>query len=350
MLYTTDDFEFSRIPAPLISWYRANKRDLQWRENADPYRVWVSEIMLQQTRVEAVKEYYARFLKALPTVYELAECSEELLMKLWEGLGYYSRARNLQKTAKIIVEKYNGKFPETKAELLALPGIGEYTAGAISSIALYKREPAVDGNVFRVISRLSENPTDISEPKYRGYLTEKLREVYPKEGVACSDFTQSLMELGAMVCKPLSPECDICPLADICRSKLHGRQENYPVLPEKKGKRREQVCVLMISTPNGVAIRKRETGVLKGMNEFPSFVGLTAEAGLECLGVTDFTIVKTAKASHIFTHIAWDMEIVLVKAEKVDLPTYTLSEIKEKVSLPTAFRQCLKIFDGIEEI
>ena len=347
MLYKTDDFEFSRIPAPLISWYRLNKRDLQWRENADPYRVWVSEIMLQQTRVEAVKEYYARFLNSLPTVYALAECSEELLMKLWEGLGYYSRARNLQKTAKIIVSQYGGKFPESKAELLALPGIGEYTAGAISSIALYKREPAVDGNVFRVISRLSENPTDISEPKYRGYLTEKLREVYPEEGVACSDFTQSLMELGAMVCKPLSPECGVCPLADICLSKLHGTQDRYPVLPEKKGKRREQVCVLMISTPSGVAIRKRESGVLKGMNEFPSFIGISAEEGLKRLGVYEFEVVKTAKASHVFTHISWDMEVVLVKAEKVDLPTYTLAEIEEKVSLPTAFRQCLKVFEGI---
>ena len=350
MLHETDDFEFDRIPAPLISWYRANKRDLQWRENADPYRVWVSEIMLQQTRVEAVKEYYARFLSALPTVQALAECSEELLMKLWEGLGYYSRARNLQKTAKIVVEVYGGKFPQTKAELLKLPGIGEYTAGAIASIALYKREPAVDGNVFRVISRLSENPTDISEPKYRAYLTEKLREVYPEEGVACSDFTQALMELGAMVCKPQSPECGVCPLAEICRSNRNGTQDKYPVLPEKKQKRREQVCVLLISTPSGVAIRKREEGVLKGMYEFPSFIGVSAQEGLERLGVTDFTVVKTAKATHIFTHIAWDMRITLVKAQKVDLPTYSLAEIQEKISLPTAFRQCLKIFDGVEGV
>ena len=231
-----------------------------------------------------------------------------------------------------------------------MPGIGEYTAGAIASIALYKREPAVDGNVFRVISRLSENPTDISEPKYRPYLTEKLREVYPEEGVACSDFTQALMELGAMVCKPQTPECSVCPLFEICLSRQNGTQENFPVLPKKKEKRREQVCVLLISTPNGIAIRKREDGVLKGMYEFPSFIGLTAGEGLKRLGVCDFTVVKTAKATHIFTHIAWDMRITVVKADAVALPTYTLKELKEKISLPTAFRQCLKVLDGVEGV
>ena len=345
MLFTTDDFDFSRIPAPLIKWYQENKRDLLWRENADPYRVWVSEIMLQQTRVEAVKEYYARFLKTLPDVFALAECSEELLLKLWEGLGYYSRARNLQKTAKVIVEKYGGKFPQTKAELLKLHGIGEYTAGAIASIALYKREPAVDGNVFRVISRLTQNPTDISEPKYRGYLTEKLREVYPPEGVLCSDFTQALMELGAMVCKPQTPECNVCPLAEICLSKAHGSQDNFPVLPEKKAKRREQVCVLLIQTPSGIAIRKRKDGVLKGMYEFPSFIDVTAEQALKELGVSSFQLVKKSKATHVFTHIVWDMQISLIKTDAIDLPTYSLMELKEKISLPTAFRQCLKVFD-----
>ena len=340
-----EHFDFHQIVMPLLLWYRENKRDLPWRENPTPYRVWVSEIMLQQTRVEAVKEYYLRFMQALPTVQDLAECEEEKLLKLWEGLGYYSRARNLQKTAKVIVEKYGGKFPQTKAELLKLHGIGEYTAGAIASIALYKREPAVDGNVFRVISRLTQNPTDISEPKYRGYLTEKLREVYPPEGALCSDFTQALMELGAMVCKPQNPECSVCPLSEICLSKAHGNQEKFPVLPEKKAKRREQVCVLLISTPSGIAIRKRQDGVLKGMYEFPSFVGVTAEEGLRELGISKFKLIKTAKATHIFTHIVWDMRVSLVETEKVDLPTYPLEEIKEKISLPTAFRQCLKVFD-----
>lgn len=345
MLYKTDDYPFHLIPAPLLSWYRENKRDLPWRENNDPYRVWVSEIMLQQTRVEAAKEYYLRFLKELPTVFDLARCPEEKLLKLWEGLGYYSRARNLQKAAVEIVEKYGGEFPKTLKELRSLPGVGDYTAGAIASIALYMRAPAVDGNVFRVISRLTQNPTEISEPKYRGYLTEKLREVYPPEGVLCSDFTQALMELGAMVCKPQSPECSVCPLSEICLSRMNGTQEKYPVLPEKKAKRREQVCVLLIHTPDGIAIRRRETGVLKGMYEFPSFVGLTTEQALNELGVSSYKLVKTSKATHIFTHIVWDMQISLVETEKIGMPTYSFSEIKEKISLPTAFRQCLKVFD-----
>ncbi|MBR2442211.1 MAG: A/G-specific adenine glycosylase [Clostridia bacterium] len=175
-------FDFQLIPAPLLSWYGENKRDLPWRKEPTPYRVWVSEIMLQQTRVEAVKEYYARFMQALPTVEDLAKCEEEKLLKLWEGLGYYSRARNLQKTAKIISAQYNGEFPRDIRELTALPGIGSYTAGAIASIAFGMPAPAVDGNVFRVASRLEENPTPISDPKYRKYLEETLVKFIPRQG------------------------------------------------------------------------------------------------------------------------------------------------------------------------
>jgi len=344
MLIKTDDFDFERIPAPLLSWYQENKRDLPWRLNADPYRVWVSEIMLQQTRVDAVIEYYNRFLRELPTVWDLANCEEERLLKLWEGLGYYSRARNLQKTAKTVVEKYGGIFPKTIKELRELSGIGEYTAGAISSIAHYQREPAVDGNVFRVISRLTQNPTPIDEPAYKKYLTEKLREIYPETGVACSEFTQSLMELGALICKPQSPDCARCPLQEICLSFKHKTQENFPVLPEKKAKRREQVCVLMISTPGGVAIRKRESGVLKGMNEFPSFVGLNFETALEKAGVGEYKLVKTQKFTHIFTHIVWEMTAYWIDTEKSGFDCYSLDEIEQNVSLPTAFKQCLEIF------
>ena len=344
MLIKTDDYPFHQIPAPLLSWYRENKRDLPWRLNADPYRVWVSEIMLQQTRVEAAKEYYLRFLNELPTVFDLAACEEERLMKLWEGLGYYSRARNLQKTAKIVVDSYGGIFPKTVKELRSLPGIGEYTAGAIASIAYYEREPAVDGNVFRVLSRLTENPTDISEPKYRGYLTEVLREIYPENGGACSEFTQSLMELGALICKPQSPDCDICPMKGICRVFEHGTQDKFPVLPEKKETRREQVCVLMLLTPNGLAVRKRESGVLKGMNEFPSFVGLNVEESLKQIGISEYKIIRTRKFSHIFTHIVWEMTAYLVKTDFAPFDCYSLAEIEEKVSLPTAFKQCLGIF------
>jgi A/G-specific adenine glycosylase len=341
-----EKFEFQRILTPLLCWYRANKRDLPWRENPTPYHVCVSEIMLQQTRVEAVKEYYARFISALPTVEDLATCEEEKLLKLWEGLGYYSRARNLQKLAKTLVNEYDGIFPDDVERLKTLSGVGSYTAGAIASIAFGKREPAVDGNVLRVVSRLTTNPTPISDTKYRKYLERALKEIYPPEGDDCSAFTQSLFELGALVCKPQNPDCEACPLKSICESYRHGTQGEYPVLPEKKVKRREQVCVLVVSTPDGIAINKRTAGVLKGMNEFPSFVGKTLEESAKELKIERFELIKSKKYTHIFTHIVWEMAAYLIKTEKVGLPCYSRSEIEEKVSLPTAFKQCLSILDG----
>lgn len=342
-------FDFQLIPAPLLSWYGENKRDLPWRKEPTPYRVWVSEIMLQQTRVEAVKEYYARFMQALPTVEDLAKCEEEKLLKLWEGLGYYSRARNLQKTAKIISAQYNGEFPRDIRELTALPGIGSYTAGAIASIAFGMPAPAVDGNVFRVASRLEENPTPISDPKYRKYLEETLVKIYPKTGKDCSAFTQSLFELGALVCKPKSPDCKACPLAGLCRANAHGTQTAFPVIPAKKPKREEKVYAFLIQTPQGFCIRRRETGVLKGLNEFPSqavFDGETPENILNEWGIYEFTEVKRKRYTHIFTHIRWDIDCIWIRTGDAPFDTYSLEEIKETISLPTAFRQCLGILHG----
>ena len=218
--------------------------------------------MLQQTRVEAARGYFERFVKALPTVQDLASCDEDVLMKLWEGLGYYSRARNLQKAAKQIVEEYGGQFPSDVRELQKLAGVGAYTAGAIASIAFGKRTPAVDGNVFRVISRLTENPTPIDEPAFRPYLEEKLGAVYPEEGEDCVDFTQSLMELGALLCTPTSPSCAECPLAEICRAKKSGRQTDFPVKKAKPQKRVQRLYVFLIEGADGVWVRKREGGVL----------------------------------------------------------------------------------------
>ena len=341
-----DLFDFQRIPAPLLSWYRANKRTLPWRENPTPYRVWVSEIMLQQTRVEAVKEYYARFIRELPTVEALAACEEEKLLKLWEGLGYYSRARNLQKAAKLLVSVYGGEFPSDIESLKSLPGVGSYTAGAIASIAFGKRVAAVDGNVFRVAARLEENPTPIDKPAYRKYLEETLSAVYPEEGKACAEFTQSLFELGALVCKPQSPDCPSCPLNSLCRANQKGTQALFPVMPEKRGKRQERVGVFLIETPSGFCIRRREEGVLKGMSEFPSALlseGETPEKILNEWGMSAFTEVKRKKYVHIFTHIRWDIECVWVRAEDAPFDTYALDEIEESISLPTAFKQCLGI-------
>lgn len=338
-------FDFRLIPAPLLLWYGRNKRDLPWRENPTPYAVWVSEIMLQQTRVEAVKEYYLRFMKELPTVEALAECEEEKLLKLWEGLGYYSRVRNMQKTAKLLTAYYDGKFPSDVASLRDLPGIGSYTAGAIASIAYGQPAPAVDGNVFRVASRLEENPSEIADPKYRKYLEEELLKAYPKPGRACADFTQSLFEVGALLCKPKNPDCENCPLNTLCLARKHGAQASYPVKKAKKEKRREQVLVFLIETPQGFCIRRREEGVLKGMNEFPSkviFGGENVESVLNEWGVYEFTEVNRQNFVHIFTHIRWDIVCVHVRTDSAPFDAYTLKEIAESVSLPTAFKQCLK--------
>ena len=346
MIQKTDDFPFALIPAPLLAWYRENKRVLPWRENPTPYMVWVSEIMLQQTRVEAAREYYLRFLKELPTVQDLAACEEEKLLKLWEGLGYYSRVRNMQKAPIVLCKRFGGEFPADEKQLKSLPGIGEYTAGAILSIAFGLPVPAVDGNVFRVLSRLTENPTDISQPLYRAYLQEKLAAIYPEDGEGCSDFTQSLMELGALICKPLSPDCDKCPLGGICLARRHGTQSAFPVLPAKKEKRSEKVFVFVIETPSGIAVRKRESGVLKGMNEFPSRIaelGDTPERALKEWGVSPYTIVREKRYTHVFTHIRWEMDCFLVRAETAPFPVYSIEEIERSVSLPTAFRQCMEI-------
>ncbi|MBQ9714235.1 MAG: A/G-specific adenine glycosylase [Clostridia bacterium] len=349
----TNEFAFHRIPAPLLSWYNAYKRDLPWRKEPTPYRVWVSEIMLQQTRVEAVKEYYRRFMEQLPTVEALAACEEEKLLKLWEGLGYYSRVRNLQKAAKKIVVEYDGKFPVTLAELKSLPGVGSYTAGAIASIAYGMPCAAVDGNVFRVAARLEENPTVISDPKYRRYLEEKISAIYPPAGRACADFTQSLFELGALICKPQNPDCAACPLRDLCRAYAHGTQAEYPVLPKKAAKRQENVYAFLIETPQGICIRRREEGVLRGMNEIPSVIvadsGETAENILNEWGMYEFKEVKRQKYTHIFTHIRWDITCVWVRTEYAPFDAYTLEEIEETVSLPTAFKQCFAILKDKNE-
>ena len=343
-MQNTPKFDFQRIPAPLLLWYETHKRDLPWRKNPTPYEVWVSEIMLQQTRVEAVKEYYIRFMNELPTVEDLAACSEEKLLKLWEGLGYYSRARNLQKAAKQIVNIYGGEFPKTKAELQNLAGVGSYTAGAIASIAYGLPVAAVDGNVFRVASRLEENPTPISELKYRRYLEDSLSAVYPETKKGCADFTQSLFELGALICKPRNPDCENCPLKGLCKAYQKGTQALYPVLPQKKEKRQEKVYVFLIQTPQGFCIRRREEGVLKGMNEFPSAViwdGETPKNILNEWGMYEFTEVKREKYVHIFTHIRWDITCVWVQTEYAPFDAYTLDEIEKSISLPTAFKQCL---------
>jgi len=334
-----------QIPAPLLSWYRAHKRALPWRENPTPYAVWVSEIMLQQTRVEAVKEYYLRFMRALPNIEALASCEEEKLLKLWEGLGYYSRVRNMQKAAQQIVAFYDGELPSETEALKRLSGIGDYTAGAISSIAFGKRAAAVDGNVLRVVARWTENATPINDAAWKKRLEKELSEAYPDEGKACSEFTQSLFELGALVCKPQNPDCKACPMRPYCSAFKNGTQLRFPVMPEKRAKRVEDVFVFLIETREGFCLRRRENGVLKGMNEFPSKVvgGESAEEVLNSWGIFDFEEIKRKAYVHIFTHIRWNITCVWVRTDVAPFDTYGLDEIEETVSLPTAFKQCLGI-------
>lgn len=313
----------SALPSRLLPWYDENKRDLPWRKNCSAYKTWVSEIMLQQTRVEAGKAYFERFVRELPSIYDLASCSEEKLMKLWEGLGYYNRARNLQKTAKIVVERYGGVFPQTKEELEKLPGIGAYTAGAISSIAFDQKEPAVDGNVVRVLARLTED----FFIERKEYFFKLLKPIYPDRA---GDFTQSLMELGATVCLPNgAPLCHACPMRDLCIAKKHGTIDLLPVLPKKKEREKKKIYVYCIETPKGFALRKRTEGVLKGMWEYPSFEEEQHFEG---------ELIGTKTHTHIFTHIEWDMTCYYLKADSAPFECFSREVIDKEISLPSAFR------------
>ena len=340
----TDDRQVPRllkkIVQPLLDWYDANARILPWREQPEPYRVWLSEIMLQQTRVEAVKPYFERFLAALPTIRSLAEAPEDRLMKLWEGLGYYNRARNLQKAARMILERHNGIFPSDFEEILALPGIGEYTAGAISSIAFGKPEPAVDGNVLRVMSRLLESAEDIAQPAVKANITHALKQIYPEQ--RCGDFTQSLMELGATVCLPNGdPKCTECPLARLCLARRNGTVSELPVKAPKKARKQEKRTVLLIFCGNRIAIRRRDgKGLLAGLYEFPNREGfLSGEQIREWLN-TEAEMIPSANAVHIFSHIEWHMQGVLVRV-KEELPEFRWVDrelLKREISLPSAFK------------
>lgn len=330
---------------PLLDWYDRNARILPWRENAEPYRVWVSEIMLQQTRVEAVKPYFERFLQRLPSIQSLAEVSEPELLKLWEGLGYYARVRNLQKAAKMICERFGGVFPERYEDILSLPGIGEYTAGAISSISFGKPVPAVDGNVLRVITRLTENAHDIADPKLKEQMRGALAAIYPEE--RCGDFTQSLMELGAVVCTPNGiPKCAACPLNGLCQANLHQTQALYPVQAKKAPRKQQQKTVLLLHYQDTIAVRKRAPGgLLGGLWEFPNLEGAPnpdeIEQWLKDHGIFTESITKATGKTHIFTHVEWNMDCYSIRC-KTDNDAFlwvTREELENSIALPTAFKK-----------
>ncbi len=320
------DFNLQILIEPLLNWFAGHARVLPWREEPTPYRVWVSEIMLQQTRVEAVKPYFERFTKRLPDVKALAECPEDELLKLWEGLGYYNRVRNMQKAAIQVMEAYGGKLPADYEELLKLKGIGSYTAGAIVSIAYQIPVPAVDGNVFRILTRVSADDTDIMKPSFRTLLEKELREVM--QGMEMPGaFNQALMELGATVCVPNgAPLCEQCPWNSLCLARKEERIAELPVKTKAKARRIEKRTVLVIRDNDKVAIRKRpEKGLLAGLYELPNVEGRYSQDEIVHLvkemQLSPIRVQKLENAKHIFSHIEWQMEGYAILVEEAGFDT-----------------------------
>lgn len=340
------------IIAPLLDWYRKNKRQLPWRDKNNAYYTWISEIMLQQTRVEAVKPYFRRFTDELPDIPSLAQCPEEKLLKLWEGLGYYNRARNMQEAAKTIVQRYNGKIPEDFQEILSLKGIGSYTAGAIASIAYGIPVPAVDGNVLRVITRLTEDNSDIMKQSVKKKIETALMEIMPADSPG--DFNQALMELGAVICVPNgSPKCEECPVSRFCQACKHSTQEHFPVKAAKKARSIEEKTVFVIQDGAYTAIRKRpKKGLLAGLYELPNTPGhLSREEALayvENMGLDPLYIEELQNAKHIFSHIEWQMTAYRIRVsslEKTQKERLIFADRKQASStyaIPSAFGAYVK--------
>lgn len=333
----------SKIVQPLLNWYDSNKRDLPWRHNPTPYRVWISEIMLQQTRVDPVIPYYLRFMEMFPSVEALAAAPEDLVMKHWEGLGYYSRARNLQKAAKAIVEA--GAFPKDFDGWLKLPGIGDYTAGAICSIALGAPTPAVDGNVLRVLSRVLGSKEDIASNAVKKEFTEALRFVYP-DGKT-SEFTQSLMELGATVCLPNGePHCETCPLNRLCYAFENHLIDQIPFKAPKKKRKIEKRTILILRHNNKVALNRRaDKGLLAKMWEFPNLEGHLSEDHISEIFKNNalFKIESIGYSTHIFSHIEWHMlgYFIDVNEATEQYKWVTLSNLLDEIAIPSAYRYYL---------
>ncbi|MBR2591069.1 MAG: A/G-specific adenine glycosylase [Clostridia bacterium] len=335
------------IAQPLVRWYQDNKRMLPWRQDKDPYHVWVSEIMLQQTRIEAVCEHYYAFMQALPAVSELAAVEEEKLLKLWEGLGYYSRARNLKKAAQVIMEEYGGIFPRTYAQLVKLPGIGQYTAGAIASICFNERVPAVDGNVLRVLARVRADDKNVLLPETKKSAEALIAAIIPEEA---GDFNEGIMELGETICLPNAlPLCNKCPIQGQCKAYAESLTAELPVRIKTTTRKKVQKTVLIFESESGeIAIEKRESkGLLAGLYALPNTDSFLSEAQIKAfsreqgLKAKDITFCKDTK--HLFTHIEWNMKVYRVKvADKNTHYTWcTAEDLRDTYALPTAFSKCL---------
>jgi A/G-specific adenine glycosylase len=342
---------YQEIFTKIADFYKKEGRALPWRRNNDPYRIWLSEIMLQQTRVEAVIPYYNRFLERFPTVRDLAECEEDALLKEWEGLGYYSRARNLHRAARTVCEQYGGVFPNSYEALLALPGVGEYTAGAIGSIAFGLPTAAVDGNVLRIYARLFADERDVTDARVKRDITKELCAVYPAGKVA-GELTQGFMEIGQRFCLPNgAPLCRACPLFSLCRVGQDGGHESIPCRAPKKPRKILSKTVLLLHVTDGSGsrflLRKRpKDGLLGGLWEFPNVDGtLTEEDAMraaEQLGAQPIGALKTADAKHIFTHLEWHMTGMFVECLTVPEGESTrlasAEEIQSVYPIASAFR------------
>lgn len=341
-------FNWLDIKIPLLEWYHENHRKLPWRETKNPYYIWLSEIMLQQTRVEAVKGYYDRFLKEVPDIDALSRISEERLLKLWEGLGYYNRARNLKKAAIVIMEDYGGCFPPDYDDVLKLPGIGEYTAGAICSICFEQPTPAVDGNVLRVVMRVLDCYNNIDDIKTKRQVREWLSELY-KEG-ECGVLTQALMELGAMICIPNGmPKCIDCPLQKMC---VAYKKETYNLLPVrnvKKKRKIEEKTVFILHDGDEYGIQKRQDkGLLANMWEFyHADIKMDKQQAIDFISEQGFepvAIEKEIPYTHIFSHVEWRMTAYYIacKNKKQELVWTRKEAFDTTYALPTAFKVFLE--------
>ena len=340
------EFDLNQLTEPLLSWFSDHARILPWREDVTPYRVWVSEIMLQQTRVEAVKPYFDRFIGELPTIQALAECPEEKLLKLWEGLGYYNRVRNMKLAAGTVMEEYGGKLPADYEELKKLKGIGHYTAGAIASIAYGIETPAVDGNVLRVITRVTMDESDITKQSVKTEMEKRLEQVIPKGRAGA--YNQALMELGATVCLPNGqPLCGGCPWNRFCLAKAENIIDKIPVKSRAKPRRIEKRTVLVIRDGERFVLQKRPNkGLLAGMYEFPNEEGtLSREEALAIVDEMDLVpvhIQKLSDAKHIFSHVEWHMtgyaiRVAALEEAKDQLLFVEPEDTKERYPIPSAF-------------
>jgi A/G-specific adenine glycosylase len=353
-----DNYDLKQLIEPLQKWFRGNARVLPWRENPMAYYVWISEIMLQQTRVEAVKPYFDRFIRELPDVKSLAECPEDKLLKLWEGLGYYNRVRNLKIAANQILDDYDGIIPAEYDELLKLKGIGNYTAGAIASIAYGKPVPAVDGNVLRVISRVTADDSDIMKQSVRTHMEEKLQTLMgsmTEDGYLIpSVFNQALMELGATVCLPNgAPRCENCPWKDICEARKQNRIAELPVKKKAKIRRVEEKTVFIVKDGEKIALHKRaKKGLLAGLYELPNVEGyLSEQEVIEYIlrqGYEPLRVQPACEAKHIFSHVEWHMKGYVVFLQACDYSNYEkkeaenwvfvdVEETKQNYAIPSAF-------------